>query len=124
MWCAWFIWGVGSQVCEAGTTGCLCEDNVCPAVEKIVGLLSVEALWALLFLLLLSLGLLGSVCVYMLCCRPTPQQVQTPSPLATIPVQSAPLLSWRSAPEWHRKKQSLSPPGLVGSGPSTRISIA
>ena len=65
------------KVCTAGNSGCACEDNVCPAVEKIVGLLSVEALWALIFLLTLSLGLLSSACVYMLCCRPAPRQVRT-----------------------------------------------
>jgi hypothetical protein len=65
------------KVCTAGDSGCACEDNVCPAVEKIVGLLSVEALWALIFLLTLSLGLLSSACVYMLCCRPAPRQVRT-----------------------------------------------
>mmetsp|Transcript_11436 Transcript_11436/g.24585 ORF Transcript_11436/g.24585 Transcript_11436/m.24585 type:complete len:108 (-) Transcript_11436:9-332(-) len=63
------------SVCTAGESGCACEDNVCPAVERIMGLLSLEALWALLFLLVLTMGLLASVCVYMLCCRPAPRQV-------------------------------------------------
>ncbi len=73
------------QVCTAGESGCACEDNVCPAVERIMGLLSLEALWALLFLLVLTLGLLASVCIYMLCCRPAPRQV--PAPACAVPTR-------------------------------------
>ena len=62
-------------VCMAGEAGCACEDNVCPAVEKILGLLSIEALYVLLILLLLVSTLIVSFCCYLVCCRPIPQHV-------------------------------------------------
>mmetsp|Transcript_80750 Transcript_80750/g.216524 ORF Transcript_80750/g.216524 Transcript_80750/m.216524 type:complete len:130 (-) Transcript_80750:695-1084(-) len=62
-------------ICIAGQAGCACEDNVCPSVEKLVGLLGQEVLWAIIFLLLLTVCITSSCCVYILCCRPAPRQV-------------------------------------------------
>mmetsp|Transcript_80764 Transcript_80764/g.216562 ORF Transcript_80764/g.216562 Transcript_80764/m.216562 type:complete len:149 (-) Transcript_80764:695-1141(-) len=63
------------KICIAGQAGCACEDNVCPSVEKLVGLLGQEVLWAIIFLLLLTVCITSSCCVYILCCRPAPRQV-------------------------------------------------
>merc|ERR1712216_802518 len=55
------------SVCKVGDWGCACKDNVCPAVEKLIGLFTLEGLWIIL-ILVMSFGVcLATLCVWCVC---------------------------------------------------------
>jgi len=62
------------NVCKVGDFGCQCKDNVCPAVEKIIGLFTIEGLWMIAFGILFVCSSLVGCCI-LSCCRQAPQRI-------------------------------------------------
>jgi len=55
------------SVCKVGDWGCNCKDNMCPAVEKIMGFLTVEGLYVVL-ICVMSFGVcLATMCFWCVC---------------------------------------------------------
>jgi len=62
------------SVCKVGDWGCACKDNVCPAVERLLGVLSLEGLVVLCVILTTFSICLIAVCLFA-ACRSQPQKV-------------------------------------------------
>jgi hypothetical protein len=61
-------------VCKVGDWGCACKDNVCPAIEYIIGFFTMEGLIVILVILSLFSVCLAAVCIYSVC-RKQPQKI-------------------------------------------------
>ncbi|EKX51346.1 hypothetical protein GUITHDRAFT_151046 [Guillardia theta CCMP2712] len=56
------------SVCKVGDFGCACKDNVCPAIEKLIGLFTLEGIW-LILLTTLAIGVcVTTLCIWSICC--------------------------------------------------------
>mmetsp|Transcript_7506 Transcript_7506/g.14675 ORF Transcript_7506/g.14675 Transcript_7506/m.14675 type:complete len:183 (+) Transcript_7506:36-584(+) len=64
-----------SSVCEVGEKHCDCIANVCPPIDLVLGLFSLEGFWLLLlFVAMFAMGVM-SACMLNHCFRPTPREV-------------------------------------------------
>ena len=57
------------SVCKVGDWGCACKDNVCPAVERLIGIFTLEGLWIVLLLVMAFGVCLATLCVWCACSR-------------------------------------------------------
>mmetsp|Transcript_25156 Transcript_25156/g.50417 ORF Transcript_25156/g.50417 Transcript_25156/m.50417 type:complete len:202 (-) Transcript_25156:461-1066(-) len=64
-----------ASVCKVGDWSCNCKANVCPMVENLIGIFTVEGLWAIM-VSVFSIGmcLLGACC-WSVCRRSPPQRI-------------------------------------------------
>jgi len=64
-----------SSVCTVGNWDCNCKANVCPMVENLIGIFTVEGLWAII-ITVFSIGmcLLGACC-WSVCRGPRPERI-------------------------------------------------
>lgn len=75
------------SVCRVGDWGCNCKDNMCPAVEKIIGILTVEGLWIVL-ICVMSFGVCLATMCFWCVCGGGPRRVVV---VHQYPTQQAPL---------------------------------
>uniref|UniRef100_A0A6U4LGX3 PSI domain-containing protein n=2 Tax=Hemiselmis andersenii TaxID=464988 RepID=A0A6U4LGX3_HEMAN len=62
-------------VCDKDKKKCACVDNVCPPIDLLLGLFSMEGFWLLvLFIAMFGMGVM-SACMLNACFRPAPREV-------------------------------------------------
>jgi len=75
------------SVCKVGEWDCNCKDNVCPMVEHLIDIFSVEGLWAIIIgVLCIGMCLLGACC-YSVLRRVPPERIIV---VSLDPVNSGP----------------------------------